>query len=522
MVEATVSRAKYEQSKAEVKELKAKVQKLQNQLYAVLAVFKTGRSERRPQPGDPDQGQLFEVAAIDPSDTAPVVPPKPKPARKANRPKKQGVLNLPEHLERREETIEPALDPDFEWEHIGTQRTELLEREPGEVYVRVILRPKYKKVTPKGSTESCQIVVAPALDRPLPNSYVGAGFLAGLMVNKLVDHLPFYRQIKRIERESGVKLSTSTINDWFAGACTLLEPLYNHLRIKTLTVDYLMADESRIEVLTTILKDKYGILKKNSKKKKKAKPKADAVKIRCGWMWVVHDPQSGNVVFNFEPGRGKSAANTFLGDFTGYLQVDGYSGYVDLLKKKRISYIACTAHIRRKFHASLKTDRKRATKGMDFIARMYAVQSKTEDMSPEERKAYRLEHLKPVLAEYKAWLVKEYPKVTPKSTIARAIKYALNRHEGMENILLDGRIELDNNLIENKIRPLALGRKNYLFAGSDAGAQRLAMMYSFFGTCKALNVNPLKWLQRVLEVLPSTKMSDLENLLPGKLNLEEG
>ena len=134
----------------------------------------------------------------------------------------------------------------------------------------------------------------------------------------------------------------------------------------------------------------------------------------------------------------------------------------------------------------------------------------------------KMEHLQPFLVEYKTWLLDYYREVAPKSNIGRAIKYALNRHEGMETILIDGRLKLDNNLIENTIRPLALGRKNYFFAGSDAGTQRLAMMYSFFGTCKAVQVNPLAWLRRVLEIMQTANMSDLDSLLPGNLDLEKG
>ena len=527
MVEATESRASDQQLirqlRAKNKALTEQVQKLQDQLHAVLAMFQSGRSERRPLSGDPGQGQLFDLGTDDQAtnlredQSTPTGALKPKPPRKARAAKRQGVVTLPHHLERREETVEPDLDPEHEWELIGTERTELLEREPGRVYVRVILRPKYKKVTPKSSDEPTRIVGAPAIERVLPGSYVGAGFLAWMIVDKLVDHLPFYRQIKRLQRESGVQLPKSTVNDWFAGACTLLEPLYDRLRQQTLSADYLQADESRIEVLTTINQDKDG----NTKQGKK-KPKPGTVKIRRGWMWVVHDPQKGGVVFNFEPSRGKAAANTLLGDYTGYLQVDGYVGYEDLLQKKSVAYVACAAHIRRKFYAALKNDRKRAEKGMDYIAGMYALENQTEEMSAEARQEYRMEHLQPLLVEYKTWLLDQYREVTPKSNIGRAIKYALNRHEGMENMLIDGRLKLDNNLIENTIRPLALGRKNYLFAGSDAGAQRLAMMYSFFGTCKALGVNPLTWLHRVLEIMPTANMSDLDSLLPGNLNLEEG
>lgn len=521
MAAAVVSREEHERVLTKNQALEQQVSKLQNQVHALLTLFKSGRSERRPLLDNPGQGQLFDLPH--PPSIAPAAAPDedtvaPSAKRRKSRPSKpQGVANLPDHLERREETIEPELDPECEWECIGTGRTEILEREPGQLYVRVILRPKYKKkVAAQNDEANCQIVVAPSPDRPLAGRYVGAGLLAWLIVNKLVDHQPFYRQIEKLRREDKVVLPKSTVNDWFAGACTLLKPLYELLLSKVLATDYAQVDESRIEVLTTINKDKDGKTKVNQ-------PKATpgAVKKRRGWMWVVHDPVTKFVVFNFDPSRGKAVANSLLNDFGGYLQVDGYVGYADVLAKSKITYVACAAHIRRKFHAALANDPKRAQQGVDYFARMYALESQVEQATAEQRHAYRNEHLCPVLKAYQDWLLEQQRQVTPKSQIGKAISYALNRHEGLENVLLDGRLRLDNNLIENTIRPLALGRKNYLFAGSDTGAQRLAMMYSLMGSCKAAGVNPLRWLHKVLEVMPTTKVTALEGLLPGNLVLGE-
>lgn len=519
MVEAMVSREKYDRDLGRISEqnvaLQGQVKKLQDQLHAILKLWKSGKSERRPLSINPGQSQLFDLPAeVEQAVVEESQKPKTTP-RKRRASKPQGSINLPDSLERREETHEPDLDPNFEWEQIGVQRTEILEREPGQLYVRVILRPKYKKVKPQTADQKCQIEVAPLPERALPNSYVGSGLLAWLIAGKLVDHLPFYRQIKKVERETGVALPKSTVNDWFSGACTLIKPLYDCLVRITLLSDIIQGDESRIEVLTTIAKDKDGNLKLQHKK-----GKATTVKIRRGWMWVIHDPLTGNVVFNFESGRGKAAANQLLGDYEGYLQVDGYAGYKDLLAKRAVTYVACLVHIRRKFHEALGNDRKRATKGVDFISRMYAVEKETITMTPEERCIRRKERLAPILEEYKSWLLEQRREVTPKSKIGKAITYALNRHEGVMSILKDGRLKLDNNLIENLIRPLALGRKNYLFAGSDAGAQRLAIMYSLLGTCKAKGVNPLKWLAKVLDLLPTAKVNDLEKLLPGNLKLD--
>ena len=214
-------------------------------------------------------------------------------------------------------------------------------------------------------------------------------------------------------------------------------------------------------------------------------------------MWVIHDPVNGYVVFNFESGRSKADA------------------------KPAVNYVACAAHVRRKFFDALKNDRVRAEHALVMFATMYTHEHKIRKYEPEARHAYRGKHLEPILQEFKNWLDEQSTQVTPKSAIGRAMTYAQNRYAGLKNVLKDGRLELDNNLIENKIRPLALGRKNYLFAGSDQGAQRLAMFYSFFGSCKALGVNPYRWLTKALEVMPRTRPSRYADLLPGNLDLEQ-
>ena len=497
MIQATVSRETHER---ELAKRDAKIAGLQRQLDAVLRLLKTGKSERFVPVVDAAQGSLF---ALPEAEDAPVEKQTVRYEREV-RPKKEhpGRAPLPEHLERREEVIEPDLDAAYEWERISEERTEILEHELGELYVRVIVRPTYKKkarpATPSDTTPSdtttTEIVTAPLPERALPGSYAGEGLLAHLIVAKLVDHLPFERQIRRLKREYDLVLPKSTLNGWFAAVCTLLEPLYQLLKARTLAQDYLQADESRIEVLTVIAKDKHGKPKKN---KRKVKPKAS--KIHRGWMWVVHDPVHGYVLFNFEPGRGKADANELLGDYEGYLQVDGYASYGDLLAKPEVTYVACVAHVRRKFFDALNNNAQRAEQALAMFAHMYRHEREARDYEPAARLVYRKKHLRPVLEEFKHWLDEHSVQVTSKSTIGRAIGYAQNRYEGMKNVLKDGRLELDNNLIENKIRPLALGRKNYLFAGSDAGAQRLAMFYSLLGTCQALGVNPHRWLQRVLE-----------------------
>lgn len=518
-----------EKHKMELALRDAQIVKLQNQLNAVLRLLKTGKSERFVSQADitVDQPTLFSLPEVvqDPQAAAPekehISYERTKPTPKPH----PGRTPLPDHLERREQIIEPELDEAFEWEKIGEQRTEILECDPGNLYVRVIVRPTYKKVVAKAQQAQPQVeqedqsadIRTASLpdDRPILGSYAGASLLAHLIVAKLVDHLPFYRQIQRWERDHQLTIASSTLNSWFAAVCTLLDPLYKVLRQQILSADYLQADESRLEVLTTVAKDKHGKPLKN-KRKIKSKPS----RIRRGWMWVAHDVVNQQVLFDFQTGRDKAAADALLKGFAGYLQVDGYASYDHLLKQPAITAVACAAHIRRKFFDARKNDQQRAEHALNIFARIYKIEDYVRTLSVDDRKAYRLQHLQPLLTQFKDWLDNECVKVTPKSSIGRAIRYAQGRYTGLKNVLLDGRLEIDNNLIENTIRPLALGRKNYLFAGSNQGAHRLAMMYSFLGTCKIQGINPYQWLKKVLEVFPLTKPSEYKELLPGNLDLD--
>jgi len=495
--------------------LLANQEKLQNQLNAVLRLLKIGKSERFISSDNPEQPTLFSLPETQTEEVAEekqsISYERTKKAKKQH----PGREPLPDHLERREEVIEPILDEQAEWEKFGEERSEILECEPGSLYVRVIVRPTYKKKT-KWQADESEITTAPLPSRPILGSYAGASILANLMVAKFVDHLPFYRQIQQLKRDYNYELSKSTLNGWFAAVCTLIEPLYQELVEKTKNQDYLQGDESRIPVLTNIAKDKDG---KPIKSKRSTKNKA--TKITRGWVWVIHDPVHKNVVFNYEMGRTNKHACTLLENHEGYLQVDQYAAYKQFLKLPNVIYVACAAHIRRKFFEALKNDKQRAEKGLEFFAAMYDHERIARPMDADARYAYRLEHLQPIIAEFKDWLDQECTQVTPKSKIGKAFTYAQNSYEGLKSILLDGRLELDNNLIENSIRPLALGRKNFLFAGSHEAAQRIAMFYSFFGTCKAQGINPRKWLQKVLEEIPDTSLADLEKLLPGNINLDD-
>jgi len=351
-------------------------------------------------------------------------------------------------------------------------------------------QPSYPSIK---STDEVRIIVAPMPSSPLPKSNAGPGLLAHLLVSKYVDHLPFYRQRQMFKRE-GIDIAESTINGWFTGTCNLLSPLYEVHKKLIQSKDYLQADESPIPVLT---QDKPGSTHK-------------------GYQWVYQSPVDKTVCFDYQTGRGREGPNLFLKNFQGTLQTDGYVAYDSFEKKSGITLLACMAHARRKFDEAKSNDPQRATRALTIIQQLYRIESdaKEAELDTQAIRTLRLEKAVPILEELHQWLKTEIYAVLPKSAIGKAIQYTLGLWDRLSRYVNDGRYQIDNNRIENSIRPLALGRKNYLFAGSHQAAQRAAMMYSFFGTCKLHQINPFEWLNDVLTRISDHKANRLAELLP--------
>ena len=394
-----------------------------------------------------------------------------------------GRQPLPDHLPVEEVIIEPQEDITG-LTKIGEEITEVLDYTPASILKRRYIRPKYAKANGEG------VLVADMPNRPLPKAIAEAGLLANIAVSKFVEHTPFYRQIQKFNRDYQLPIPSSTLNDWFAATCTLLEPLYNQLKQKVLSTDYLQADESPIKVLDT---DKKG-------------------KTHQGYMWVYHNPLNKTVLFNYRKGRGQHGPKEILQNYQGILQCDGYTVYDKIGSSGQITLAGCLVHVRRKYIEAKDSDATMANHALDIFAKIYKLEKQAK--LSDDRKSFRTEHTMPLLQELKDWVDEKAIIVLPKSPIGKAMSYTIKQWPKIINIFSDGRIELDNNLIENKIRPLALGRKNYLFAGSHKGADRIAMMYSFFATCKANNVNPYSWLKSTLEQIPSCKITELDKLMP--------
>lgn len=393
---------------------------------------------------------------------------------------------LPAHLPREEVVIEPQVNVEGA-KKIGEEITEVLEYTPGKLYVKKYIRPKYVLPEEQG------IVIGELPSLPIPKGNAGASVLSHIIISKFVDHLPFYRQVQIFKRLD-VQIAESTLHDWFKSSCALLEPLYQKLTERLVRGSYLMVDETPIPVLD---KDKPGTTHQ-------------------GYHWVYYSPLEKLVCFDYQRGRGREGPMTFLKGYQGTLQTDGYSAYDIFEKQEGITMLSCMAHARRYFEQALNNDQHRAGYALAKIQKLYQVERAAREggFSFEARKKIREEESLPILEELETWMKKNIIEVLPKSAIGVAIGYCLGRWERLKRYLDDGRYEIDNNLIENSIRPVALGRKNYLFAGSHDAAQRAAMIYSFLGSCKINQVNPNHWLTDVLSRLPDYKANRLEELLP--------
>jgi len=398
---------------------------------------------------------------------------------------RNGRMEFPKDLPREEIIIEPDQDV-TDCIKIGDEITEELEVTPAVFFVRKYVRPKYAKPNGEG------IVIAQLPSRPIDKGIPGPGLLATVLTDKYVDHLPIYRQVRRYQR-MGVELSESTIGDWISASCQLLTPLYELLKQQTLAATYLQADESPIPVLDKSKKDK----------------------THRGYYWVYHAPNDKKIFFDYREGRGRDGPTEILKDYKGFLQTDGYGVY-DSFDKNGVSTINCMAHARRKFFEAIENDKERCNYVLERMQELYIVESFAREykFSARERHELRQEKSVPILEELKAWFLLNLNQVPPASVIGKAISYAYSRWDKLCEYTKHGFLEIDNNLIENAIRPVALGRKNYLFAGSHKAAQRAAMIYSFFAMCKYHDLNPHHWLKETLARLPETKMSELASLMP--------
>lgn len=406
-----------------------------------------------------------------------------------------GRMELPSHLPVVETIIEPAEDVS-QMRCIGHDITDELELQPASMFIKRTRRPKYAAA--EAADGSVRIIVAPMHKRPIDKCMAGVELLTTIVTDKHVHHLPIDRQLKRYSM-LGVDIPPTTVESWQNLTAELLRPLYAALRSVVKQSKYVQVDETGLAVQD---RTKQGTTHK-------------------GFLWGYHAPTTKLVYFEYQKGRGKAHCRTMLDDFTGFLQTDDYAAYHDHKARDGVVGLACWAHARRTFDKALDSDRQRASVALKLIQNLYAVErnAREQGLSYDQRKELRLTESLPTLNALSAWLVKELQATLPRSPIGKAIRYCLRLWDELMAYLYNGHLEIDNNLMENAIRPVAIGRKNWLFAGSHAAAENIAMYRSFFATCHANGVNPYHWLRAVLERINYTEPVKYHTLLPHLIDL---
>jgi len=476
-----------------VSEYHLTITKLQHELSQLKKVVFGPRHERF-SPTIPSKDQLPLELNLPVTESSPVVRvQKIEYTRTITSDKKKpegGRMKLPAHLPRTRVTIQPDEDVTG-MISIGEEITEELDYTPGKFFVREFARPKYVRPEPKEGESS--IVIAELPTRVIDKGIVGPGLMTQILIDKFVDHLPLFRQNERFKRE-GINIPSSTMSDWVAKGVQKIEPLGARLGEVVLKSDYLQADETTIKVLD---KEKKG-------------------KTHLGYYWVYRAPQYNLVLFDYRQGRGREGPKDSLKPFRGILQTDGYGAYDYFGSIAGITLMGCWAHTRRHFFEARGNDLQRSDYALSLIQDIYAIEHRAREqgLTHEQRRQLRQSEALPLLVKFEQWLRTEYAGVLGESPIGRAIAYALRRWDKLLIYTTDGRLEIDNNLVENSIRPVALGRKNYLFAGSHDAARRSAIFYSLFGSCKINDINPHAWLSDVLERIDDHPINRLEELLP--------
>jgi transposase len=371
---------------------------------------------------------------------------------------------------------------------IGCEKSERYEYIPAKVIRHELVRPKLACTCGQAG-----VTIAPLPPTLTPQGIAGSSLVAQVLLSKYVDHLPLYRQQQQFER-LGVNFPKSTLGDWVEKGASWLQPIVREMKAQLLGGDYVQVDETPVRVQDP---DVMG-------------------KCATGWLWVLGRPGS-DVIFEFHPGRGKEFAQELVGNFKGYLQRDGYGVYGALARENRgLIPVGCWAHARRKFVEALEEQPNEATAVVNELRQLYMVERHARDecLSPQQRHQLRQELSVPIIAALRPMLQEVREKVLPQSPLGKAARYCLAEWEALNRYLADGRLEIDNNLTENAIRPSAVGKKNWLFIGHPQAGWRSAVIYSIIVSCRRHGIEPWDYLRDVLERLPGMQHSDLASILP--------
>jgi transposase len=415
--------------------------------------------------------------------------PEPKPATVARHGSSHPVRRVmaEDRLETQEIVIEPEevqAQPQG-WRKISEERTTQLDWVAPKIIKRVIIRPRYVKA------ERFALAVLPP--QPIEQGMAGPGLLAQIAVNKYEYHQPLYRQEKYFRQQFGVELSRKTMGHWVEQVAQLLAPVYRAIKEDLLLGSYLQADETPIRYLDPDVKGKS----------------------QQGYLWTYSRP-GGDVLFEWRTSRSREGPEQFLRAFRGKLQTDGYAAYESLARKRHdLILVGCWAHTRRGFHEALD-ESKLAAWFVRQIGLLYAVEKKLRQQKagPALRQAVRVWQSRPVLTRLHLAMERVRRRTLPQGLLGQAIDYALVRWESLTRYVADGALEIDNNLIENAIRPSALGKKNWLFIGHPTAGERSAILYTLLGSCRRHQINPFEYLKDLFARLPAAKITQIKEFTP--------
>ena len=384
---------------------------------------------------------------------------------------------------------------------IGEVVLEQLDIIPAKAQVTRHIRKKYACPCCDGTIKTASM---PA--QPIPKSMVSPGLLAYITTNKFVDALPLYRQ-EQIFNRIGIELSRANLANWVIQAGQLVQPLINLMRDRLLAYDYVQMDETTVQVL------------KEPGKSPQSK----------SYIWVQRGgpPDAPLILYDYDPSRSQKVPLRLLEDYKGYLQTDGYGGYDPVGAQPGIIQVGCFAHVRRKFNEAIKGQSKKrkstiAWCGLKFIQKLYGIERQYKDAKPKARYQARQDQAKPILTEMREWLDEVLPQVPPTTLAGKALNYLHNQWPKLIRYLDDGRLRMDNNLVENAIRPFVVGRKNFLFCDTVGGANASTHLYSLIETAKANGMEPYQYLRDVFTELPKAKtVEEIEALLPDCADLTD-
>ena len=489
---------------ATIKDLTAQVAWLKRQLFGRKSEKLTAFDPNRPDLFADEFADLFRQASEQRDEAVAQMPEEERPTPKKKRQVRRMTEDLPvlETVRLRPDGIDESL-----YRKIGEEVTRVVEHVPGKLYVKEIIREKWGLrdnigLAPEGTPS---VLIAPMPLLPINKGLAGASLLSEVLLQKYEYHMPYYRQIQQF-RHLGLKgLAESTVDGWFKQTVKLLRPLYDVLAAEVMKSDYNQADETTTPVI-------------DHDRKKAAKE----------YLWMVRAVMERLVLFHYDQGSRAGSVIERLADkynFKGYLQCDGFAGYETAFKTNPdVTLVNCMVHIRRHFQSALDENRGMAEHALGEIRKLYRIEHMCDEakLTFEQRKEKRQQLSKPIMAAMKAWMESEGVKYSESSEIGKAITYAYTRWDNMMHYLDDGRIFLDNNLAENEIRPITLGRKNYLFCGNHEAAENMAVICSLLATCKAHDVNPRLYLNSVISDMPykaKASESELLEMLPHKWKL---